>query len=152
MPGPPPKPTRLKLINNNPGHRKLNHREPQPRPGKPTVPDHLSGEAEIEWERLADELASIGVLTSVDRGALAAYCQAWGDLVEAERYMAKNGKVFIARNGHVRVSPYLAIRNKALDNMLHYIRELGLSPASRSRVVVSSKAAEDDPAEKYFGT
>lgn len=93
MPGSPPKPTHLKLITGNPGKRKLNKNEPKPTVSIPPVPDHHSDEAKVEWARIAVELNAVSLLTQVDRAALAAYCQAWADWVEAEEQLRRYGKV-----------------------------------------------------------
>ena len=75
MRGRKPKPTRLKLIEGNPGRRPIRGDEPQPPASQPTCPAHLSPTAKAEWKRLAQSLNAIGLLTQVDRAALAAYCQ-----------------------------------------------------------------------------
>jgi len=156
-PGPPPKPTHLKIVGGNPGRRPLNKSEPKPRVSLPAVPEHLSEVAKTEWRRLARELYVIGLLTRIDRAALAAYCQAWSDWVEAEDQLAKYGKVVrspvrtITRRrqgtgdeetetagGHPMQSPYLAIRNRALEVMHKFLTEFGMTPASRSRISVDN--------------
>lgn len=48
-------------------------------------PDHLNLEAQDEWIRLADDLAGKKLLSSGDVAAFAAYCQAYGRWVQAER-------------------------------------------------------------------
>ena len=42
----------------------------------PTCPPHLNPPAAAEWRRIAKALQRAGVLTTFDRAALAAYCQA----------------------------------------------------------------------------
>ena len=49
MPGPKPKPTSLKLLQGNPGHRALPKSEPQPRPVAPDCPDYLGTVGRIRW-------------------------------------------------------------------------------------------------------
>ena len=83
-PGRKPKPTALKRYNGNPGKRPLNLAEPIPPDGLPDCPDHLSDSARTEWHRLAAVLHGMGIFTTVDRAALAAYCQTYGRWVEAE--------------------------------------------------------------------
>ena len=61
----------------------------RPEPVRPTCPAHLSAPAKAEWKRLAGSLHEIGLLTQVDRSVLAAYCQAYGRWVEAERKLAE---------------------------------------------------------------
>ena len=78
-----PKPTRLKLIDGNPGKRPINAREPNPMAGVPTCPAHLSPRAKAEWKRLARQMNALGIVTELDRAALAAYCQAYGRWAEA---------------------------------------------------------------------
>ena len=171
MPGPPPKPTHLRLIegkrNRHPGVK-----EPAPKRGIPAVPAHLSGEAKAEWHRIARELNTIGLLTRIDRAALAGYCQAWADWVEAEDQLAKYGKVVkspvrtVTRRKHgsgdeetehmggvPMASPFLSIRNRALEFMHKFLVEFGMTPASRSRISVENgpKIPQADRAARYLG-
>ncbi len=85
MRGRRPKPTGLKVISGNPGKRPLNQHEPQPQLAIPTCPAHLTPSAKAEWKRLACELQALGILSHLDRAVLAAYCQAYGRWVGAER-------------------------------------------------------------------
>jgi P27 family predicted phage terminase small subunit len=168
MQGRRPKPTHLKLITGNPGCRQLNAFEPKPDPAMPSIPAHLSEEAKAEWIRVAAELESLGLLTNIDRAALAGYCQAYADWVEAEGQLRRFGKVIKTptktvtkrtkagetvetKGGFPMQSPFLAIRNKALELMHKYLVEFGMTPSSRSRVHVSGKAPKEDPARKYIG-
>lgn len=58
-------------------------------PALPAPPDHLSVEAKLEWDRVAEELYRARILTKIDRSVLAAYCQAYGRWVKAETLLAK---------------------------------------------------------------
>ena len=49
----------------------------------PPCPGHLTAAAAKEWRRVAKALHGMGVVTAIDRAALAAYCQAYGRWVEA---------------------------------------------------------------------
>ena len=80
VPGRKPRPTHLKILEGNPGKRSLTKNEPKPRPVNPTQPDWLLREAKAEWRRVVPELERMGLLTTVDRAALATYCQAWARL------------------------------------------------------------------------
>ena len=66
MAGRKPKPTAIKKLEGNPGKRKLNTKEPIPAKGMPECPQWLLAEAKKEWERLADLMNQMGVLTEVD--------------------------------------------------------------------------------------
>ena len=84
-----PKPTAVKLMDGNPGKRRINGAEPKPPRSLPDCPAHLSAEAKAEWHRLAKSLNGIGLLTQVDRATMAGYCQCYGRWVEAELKLAE---------------------------------------------------------------
>jgi P27 family predicted phage terminase small subunit len=86
----------------------------------------------------------MGVLTLVDRAALAAYCQAYGRWVEAEEKLKETPVMLKTPSGYVQQSPWLSVSNKQLELMGRYMAELGITPASRSRVVPSGAAANDE--------
>lgn len=137
MRGRKPKPTHLKLLEGNPGKRPINRHEPKPDARAPTCPSHLSPPAKAEWKRLAAQLSTLGILTELDRAAMAAYCQAYGRWVEAERKLQETPMILKMPSGYVQPNPWLTIANKQLELMHRYITEFGLSPVSRSRVSVS---------------
>ena len=136
MRGRKPKPTRLKLIEGNPGKRPIRGAEPKPPGTLPTCPAHLSATAKAEWKRLAKSLHRIGLLTQVDRAVLAAYCQAYGRWVEAERKLAETPVLLKTPAGYVQQSPWLTVSNKQLELMAKFMAEIGLTPSSRSRLAI----------------
>ena len=154
MRGRKPTPTRLKVILGNPGKRPINGSEPKPPGSRPSCPSHLSATAKAEWKRLARTLNDMGVLTQVDRAALAAYCQAYGRWVEAERQLAETPTLLRTPAGYVQQSPWLTIANKQLELMARYMAELGLTPSSRSRLALQvptgPKMRDSSPASRYF--
>ena len=151
MAGRKPKPTALKELAGNPGKRPLNRREPKPKTALPTCPRHLDGEARKEWRRMGGELARMGVVTVVDRAALAAYCVAWARWVEAEGQVTKLGTIVKTANGNLIQNPYLAVANRALEQMTKLAGEFGMTPSSRSRVQVAEPDAGPSLADVLFG-
>jgi P27 family predicted phage terminase small subunit len=143
-----PQPTALKILRGNPGKRPLPANEPKPAAVIPDAPDHLAGEALIEWKRIVPELATLGLLTGIDRAALAAYCTLYGRWVDAEREIQQNGLTEMTKTGWKQKSAALQISDKALEGMLRYIREFGLSPASRTKVSATAPVDSDD---EFFG-
>lgn len=142
MRGRKPKPTALKRLDGNPGKRGYNHDEPVPPKGLPTFPEHLSEVARDEWDRLAQVLHDMGVLTSVDRAALAAYCQTYGRWVEAEQKLRDLPSMVRTPSGYVQQNPWIGVANKQLELMGRYMAELGMTPASRSRVEIQPVPAD----------
>lgn len=100
---------------------------------------------------MARDLAQMGLLSKIDRAALALYCQAWGRWVEAEDALRKHGVMVKSPNGFPMQSPYLAIANKSMEQMRAMLTEFGMSPSSRTRVhgtaVIST---EPDPFERFL--
>lgn len=158
MKGRKPKPSHLKLVTGNPGKRPLNEREPVPQRALPAPPPELNDDAKVEWGRVAEELYKIGLLTGVDRAALAAYCQAYGRWMQAERAiieMAKRDPVTGAlmvktTNGNAIQNPLIGTANKAMGDMVRYASEFGMTPSARSRIQAAERAEEEDPAQRYF--
>jgi P27 family predicted phage terminase small subunit len=138
-----PKPTHLKVLEGNPGKRPLNRNEPKPRPAVPTCPRHLSAEAKREWRRVTPLLDTLGLLTEIDRAALAMYCEAWNRWVDAEEALKEYGVMVKSPNGFPMQSPYLAVANKAMEQMRALLAEFGMSPASRTRISVDNFFEDD---------
>jgi P27 family predicted phage terminase small subunit len=133
----------LKLLQGNPGKRPIRH-EPKPRLEMPRCPSHLDAEARREWRRVAPELHALGLLTAIDGDALAVYCTAWSQWVEAEKHLEEDGLV-ISVNGVERPSPWLRIANQAQRLVLDMAREFGMTPISRGRITVIAPPAAADP-------
>jgi P27 family predicted phage terminase small subunit len=159
MRGRRPKPTRLKVLTGNPGKRPLNETEPRPEPAIPDCPTELGEVARREWNRLAGELASLKLLTNLDRAALAAYRGAYALWAEATEAIQKYGSMIKSPSGYPVQSPYLAIANRQAEIMMRIASEFGFTPASRSRIATPSKAEptlfdvlEEVPAGAASGT
>ena len=137
------------MIEGNPGRRALNPREAKPELELPSPPPFLNADAKEEWVRVSAELYGLGLLTGIDRGPLAAYCQAYGRWTQAERAileMQKNGKLgaglmIMTSNGNAIQNPLVGTANKAMRDMIHCAAEFGMTPSARSRVDAGHKPA-----------
>ena len=153
MRGRKPKPTNLLVISGDGGS---GSRARKPANSIPTCPAHLNPSAKAEWKRLAQEMHRLGIISQLDRAALAAYCQAYGRWVEAERKLNETPTLIKLPSGYIQPSPWLGIANKQLELMHKFAGELGLSPVSRSRVSklphLGPKPWEDPdrPANRYL--
>ena len=135
MKGRKPKPTTLKLLAGNPGKRRMNDREPVPPSQIPECPDWLNATARQEWDRMSQILHGMGLLTTADRSALAAYCVAYARWVQAEQQVQKYGTIVKSPDkGFPMKSPYLTVADQALEAMRKLMVEFGLTPSSRSRI------------------
>ena len=135
-----PKPTAIKLLTGNPGHRPLNKREPKPRVRLPSPPSHLDAIAKAEWRRMGKLLVGVGVMTEIDGTGLAAYCTAYSTWVQARQNIEQYGMVILSPKEKFPIqSPYLSIANKAFDQMVRLLSEFGALPASRTRVQMTAE-------------
>jgi P27 family predicted phage terminase small subunit len=149
MRGRKPIPNSLKLLRNNPGRRPINANEPKPEATIPPCPPHLDNEAHREWRRMTKRLVVLGLMTQIDRAAMAAYCQAWSRWCDAEVNIRKFGAVVESPNKFPVMSPYLIVANMALKQMRAFLTEFGMTPSSRSRLDVAAPQPKLNPFEEF---
>lgn len=153
-----PKPTHLKLVTGNPGKRKLKENEPKPDLSLPMPPEHLSDEAKVEWGRVSSDLHKLGLLSDIDRNALAAYCQAFGRWAQAERAIAEmakqdkltHGLMIRTQNGNAIQNPLVGTANKAMSEMVKYMVEFGMTPSARARISIDAERNPKKAKASYF--
>jgi P27 family predicted phage terminase small subunit len=143
--GPKPEPTNLRILRGNPGRRRLPDREVQPDATPPACPDHLDDEARREWNRVIGELSRLGLVTTLDRAALAAYCHAWSRWIGAEAKLKEFGTIIKSPNGYPIMSPYLSIANTALKQMRDFLVEFGMSPQARHGLETTPPSEPHNP-------
>lgn len=147
MRGPNPKPTALKLLEGNPGKRRLkNTGEPMPEPPSdmPKPPSRLLPEAKKEWRRLAPPLLALGVLTEVDLSAFAELCQNYAYYVNTDKEITKMGSqtVFAMQktpSGYMQQHPILSLRRQYYETWRKGLADFGLTPASRARIALDGE-------------
>ncbi len=139
-----PTPTAIKELEGNPGKRKLNDREPQPMKKAPPCPKWLEPEAKKEWRRLAKKMEALGILTEIDMGAFAGYCQAYARWKEAEEFITQHGTIVKTPSGYWQQVPQVSIAQTYLKMMQKSAEQFGLTPASRSRIVADSTATNTE--------
>lgn len=104
------------------------------------------------WRQTVADLDALGVLSRSDGGVIGAYVTALDRWESAEQVIADMGFVAITPNGCPIVHPAVAVANKAIEQVNRLAQQLGLSPASRTRVAASRRDERDDdsPASLYF--
>jgi P27 family predicted phage terminase small subunit len=167
--GPLPKPAALRLLEGNPGKRALNLSEGvNPQVEIPSAPKHLGIEAKKEWKRVTPILEELGLISGLDRAALALYCQAVGRLSELET--AFNGIVSrltddgpgttvvmsyadavyaasysVTPSGYAQQSVIVQLIKSHREQVNRYLMHFGMSPAARGRVQASNYVQPDLP-------
>lgn len=127
----------------------------------PQAPAHLGEAARQEWQRIVPHLVTAGLVTQLDRSALAAYCQAYGEwtvlesrLKDLMASMGAHALIDTTPSGYKQVSALAQARDRALDRMLRFAKEFGLTPASRIASTAGQQmplpGVPDDPMEAFL--
>lgn len=160
----PPKPTPLKLLQGTFRKGRAKN-EPKPERAIPTVPEELSDAAKVEWGRISQDLMQLGLLSRIDRAALAAYCEAWSDWLDATDKVNRFGKVIKTgektvthtdgsvekSGGNMVENPYYSIKKRAAEIMHKFLIEFGMTPASRTRISAEPAAQESGTKSNWGG-
>ena len=110
----------------------------------PPRPDWLGKYALDEWDRVVPALYRLGILDSIDAGALEGYCDAYHvwrtareQLLKFEQEAAVPAGAYIAvtKTGSSYASPLLGIVNKARRDMVRFAAEFGMTPSGRTGLV-----------------
>lgn len=154
MPGPPKKPTLLKLAEGTYREDRVAKDEPKPKARVPNPPKHMGKIALEEWHRLVEELKELGLITNLDRAALVVYCDLWEHYVIASEKVKTQGQVIQTSNGNTIENPQFSIKKRAAEMMHKFLIEFGMTPASRTRISATplskGKDEKDSDEEKYF--
>lgn len=132
--GRPPKPHHLKVLEGNPGGRRLVE-PPKPPPSKPRCPSWLQPYAKTVWRRLVDILDDLGVLTTADRETMAVFCEAVADYRDATEKLAKTGLLVQGQKGNAVTNPLWRIKRDAGKAIAEMSARFGLTPADRVRLM-----------------
>lgn len=127
----------------------------------PPCPQHLGAAARVEWKRITPHLVAAGLVTALDRAALAAYCQAWGEWAVLESKVKElmsaagaDALIDVTPSGYKQVAALAQARDRALDRMLRFAKEFGLTPASRIQSTAGQQlvlpGVPDDPMESFL--
>jgi len=131
----------------------------------PGCPRHLMPEARKEWKRVAVQLEVLGLVSHIDRTALALYCQEYAWWVWHEEGLQRDVKIaaekaaaFLADpanqdkpwiggdgfqlptpNGGWTYNPHWVARNKHALMVDRFLANFGMSPSARGRVTASNR-------------
>lgn len=134
MAGRKPKPTKLKMLEGNPGKRPLNENEPVFALASGRAPRGLSAGALRFWREVAGELVAAGLLTVADMPAAVMMAEHFSVARQAATKLAADGLVEIDEHGAARKHPLLQVMRDASAAFRQYAVEFGMTPSSRTRV------------------
>lgn len=102
--------------------------------GAPDCPAHLSDHARREWSRIVSTLDKLGTLSTADYSALELYAVTHERWTKALAVINERGMTFVSGNGYEQVRPEVAVAQKAEQQLINLLKQLGLTPASREKV------------------
>lgn len=107
-------------------------------------PGWLDDEAKAEWKRIVKLLEKEDRdFTEKDVKALEGYCESYSTWKEMAQILRRDGRTFITPKGYEQQKPEVAIGNKAQEAMRAWMKEIGITPASRVRMLKSSGGNKD---------
>jgi P27 family predicted phage terminase small subunit len=92
----------------------------------------------------------VGLLTYIDRGMLAAYCDAYGRWVDLTVELEGKEVTYKTDRGFVHLNPKVKMAERAKAEMLRLAREFGLTPSGRSSLKIEKADAEPSLADVLF--
>lgn len=102
----------------------------------PAKPEHgLSAHAEWLWDRVVDQMSSVGLLKPIDGAALEALCETfarWRDAVEMRQ---ANGLTHNNSQGQ-STAPWVGIEERAGKEFRAWCAEFGITPAAERHLTV----------------
>lgn len=128
-----PKPSHLRLLEGNPGHRPINDGEPVPVGALGAAPDELTGKARERWREINDGCPWLSV---ADRDAVRAYCVAFALHLKAHEAVEKVGLFVKDTGGKIIRNPALHELARQAEAMRKWANELGFTPSARVRLDV----------------
>jgi len=118
----------------------------------PDMPKHFNEREIIVWDKTIDLLCFAMILRKVDGSVLGAYCSAFVRWQDTEKQIQKaksikEGLCVLDKNGKPKsISPLILISRDAQRDMVFYAAQLGMTPASRIKMVAGvSKIIEQNP-------
>jgi P27 family predicted phage terminase small subunit len=145
MRGRKPFPTVTQRLRGNPGKRPLNENEPRHPDLIDESPEELAKDpiALAEWNRVFATL-NAGHISIVDRATFLAYCLKYSQWKKLEEMLATEELVVVKRRGGPKhQNPLVPMANNALKLVLKTAAELGITPSSRTRIVVVPRQGDD---------
>ncbi len=112
--------------------------------GKAADVKHAREVARDLWRKLAPTLSRSVGLVGEQQETLADYCLTWARIVQGERALSREGVVVQTERGMVK-NPWTTVLNQYRAHFRSLVGELGLSPASATRLTRPETSDESDP-------
>jgi P27 family predicted phage terminase small subunit len=109
------------------------------------LPESVAADAGSLWRRLAPTLSRSVGLVGEQQVTLEEYCVTVARIRQGERAITVQGMVVPGAMGGVVKNPWTTVLNQYRSHLRSLTGELGLSPASATRITRPESSDEDDP-------
>lgn len=149
-PGRKPKPHLQVAKEGNPGKRPVRDSVQLPpsavvEPDWSALEESVAGECSMLWRKLAPTLVRSVGLVGEQQVTLEEYVLTVARIRQGERAIAKDGMVVPGAMGGLVKNPWTTVLNQYRSHLRSLTGELGLSPASATRITRPESSDEDDP-------
>ena len=124
--------------------RRIYKVEPDAPVGEPDMPEYFDDIAKAEWQFMTKILTEMNLLRTADKTALACYCEAWSRYRQAMETVKQQGTVVINKQGEQVKNPYHCVMRHALQDVIVFLREFGLTPTARSKMAIDTREQHED--------
>lgn len=98
-------------------------------------PAHLDDLAKKEWKRILKVMENENIeFNAKDLKVLEGYCTNYSNWLMFEEKAKEAGYLIFSSNGYPQQHPYCQLAKNAQTQYLNFMKELGLTPASRARM------------------
>ena len=108
--------------------------------GVPQPPAHLNALGFEYWDVTCRELKNNHLLTGVDLGLVAGYCNELGLYKKACEITNIEGEVIVNRFGDKVISPWYDVRSRALKQATQMGQLFGVTPSARGKIETGKSA------------
>ncbi len=147
--GPKPKPTAMKKMQGNPGHRPLGGGELKPKTVVKRPRDLGKGLARKFWDEHAGELERLQVLTGVDSAAFRLMAEHYAIAVQAVGLLKEEGLTIEGGDGKKKNPLAQVFKDNSLA-FKSFATEFGMTPSARVRLRLPEEAEQLSLADQLF--
>jgi P27 family predicted phage terminase small subunit len=98
----------------------------------------------VEYLRLYDEVLGVGKVETKEEFAFITYCAEYGNYIQFELDMQKEGSTIIAGNGTEIPNPKHAMKQSSFNAMMKAAMQIGITPKSRIKSNTKAKLSRLD--------
>lgn len=113
----------------------------------PAKPEHLSADAGWLWDKVVDQMTTVGILKPLDGPALEVACETFARWRQAVRQRVEHGNLGKNSQGVV-TAPWVGIEERASKDFRAWCAEFGITPAAEKNL--RAEAAGNDPGNNPF--